>query len=200
MPEMNSLRELLADQIKDLYSMEKQLTKAIPKMAKGSNEEELKTALTNHLEETQGQVERLDQIAEMLGVRTSGKKCLGMEGLVNEGSEVLGEDGDESICDLAIIGAADRVEHYEIAAYMSAISLAQKMGKDDVVSLFQESLAEEQAADEKLRSIAETLLESAPAGEDEGGEEMEEEEADSEPVRKKATKAGARGRASAGRG
>ena len=163
MSEKNSVMDLLTDEIKDLYSAEKQLTKAIPKMAKGSNDAALKEAFGGHLKETEAQVDRLEKVAEILDIKPTGKKCVGMEGCISEGSEVLEEEGEKNILDLGIIGAGTRVEHYEMAGYMTAISLAQKLGKNDVVALLKASLAEEQAADEKLRAIASSLLKGAPA-------------------------------------
>jgi ferritin-like metal-binding protein YciE len=163
MADKKTVQDLLADEIKDLYSAEKQLTKAIPKMAKGSNDASLKAAFSGHLKETEGQVERLDKVAKLLGISPTGKKCVGMEGCIKEGAEALEEDGDEKVLDLGLIGAGGRVEHYEMAGYMTAISLAQRIGKSDVVALLKASLAEEEAADQKLRSIGASLLKGAPA-------------------------------------
>ncbi len=163
MADKKTIKDLLEDEIKDLYSAEKQLTKAIPKMAKGSNEPALQTAFRDHLKETEGQVERLEQVAQLLEIKPSGKKCMGMEGVIKEGSEALEEEGDEIILDLGIIGAGSRVEHYEIAGYLTAISLAQRMGDAEIVALLKASLAEEEGAEQKLRSIATTLLKRAPA-------------------------------------
>jgi ferritin-like metal-binding protein YciE len=169
MPDKTTIQDLLGDEIKDLYSAEKQLTKALPKMAKGSNDPALKDALTSHLKETQGQVARLEQIGQMLEIKISGKKCAAMEGLIKEGAEMLEEDGEEAVLDLGIIGAGSRVEHYEMSAYMTAIALAQRCGCDDVAGLLQESLREEEAAEKKLRSIASKLIKSAPVEEEETG-------------------------------
>src|SRR5271155_4867325 len=119
MSELNSVKDLLTDEIKDLYSAEKQLTKAIPKMAKGSNDPDLKQALSTHLKETEGQVARLERIAEILEIKPAGKKCVGMEGCIREGAEALAEEGEENVLDLGIIGAGTRVEHYEMAGYMT---------------------------------------------------------------------------------
>jgi ferritin-like metal-binding protein YciE len=162
MGEMKTIEDLLADEIKDLYSAEKQLTKAIPKMAKGSSDETLRAAFTAHLDETRAQVDRLEQVATILGIRATGKKCVGMEGCIKEGAEALEEKGDEKLLDLGLIGAGARVEHYEMAGYMTAISLAQRLSQGDVVTLLKASLAEEQAADKKLRTIASGLLKRAP--------------------------------------
>jgi ferritin-like metal-binding protein YciE len=162
MSELSTIKDLLEDEIKDLYSAETQLTKAIPKMAEGSNNKELSSAFEAHLKETQGQVTRLEKVADILGTKPTGKKCAGMEGVIKEGSEALDEDGDENVLDLGIIGAGSRVEHYEIAGYTTAISLAKQLGHDDVVKLLNASLTEEQAAETKLRSIAQSILKSTP--------------------------------------
>jgi ferritin-like metal-binding protein YciE len=160
-----TLAKLLEDQLKDLYSAETQLTKALPKMAKKASFDGLKQAISSHLEETKGQVERLNQIAEILGIKLSGKKCKAMEGLIEEGSEVLEAEGPEPIIDAALIAAAQRVEHYEISAYGSARALAERLEHGDIVSLLQETLEEESAADEKLSliSLEEILPNAEPA-------------------------------------
>jgi ferritin-like metal-binding protein YciE len=162
MADKTNLKDLLEDEIKDLYSAEKQLTKAIPKMAKGSNDPALQNAFRAHLKETEAQVQRLEQIAGILEVKPTGKKCVGMEGCIKEGAEALSEDGDETVLDLGIIGAGSRVEHYEMAGYLTAISLAEQIGEKQVVSLLKKSLSEEQAAEDKLRKIAANLLSGAP--------------------------------------
>jgi len=156
-----TVKDLLEDEIKDLYSAEKQLTKAIPKMAKGSNDPALQTAFRDHLKETEGQVSRLEEVAKLLEIKPSGKKCMGMEGVIKEGAEALEEDGDETILDLGIIGAGSRVEHYEMAGYLTAISLAQRMRATEVVTLLKASLSEEEAAETKLRKIAAGLMKTA---------------------------------------
>jgi ferritin-like metal-binding protein YciE len=161
MAEKQSVKDLLEDEIKDLYSAEKQLTKAIPRMARGSHDSSLATAFTNHLKETEAQVERLEEVGKLLDMKPSGKKCEGMEGVIKEGAEALEEEGEDTILDLGIIGAGSRVEHYEMAGYMTAISLAQRLGESQVVSLLQKSLAEEQAAEQTLRKIAGVLIKSA---------------------------------------
>lgn len=161
MADKEVLKDLLEDEIKDLYSAERQLTKAIPKMAKGSNDPMLQDAFKGHLKETEAQVERLEQIAGILEIKPSGKKCVGMEGCIKEGAEALSEDGDKTVLDLGIIGAGSRVEHYEMAGYMTAISLAEQIGEKQVVSLLKASLAEEQGAEGKLRKIAANLLSGA---------------------------------------
>jgi len=163
MADKNKLKDLLGDEIKDLYSAERQLTKAIPKMAKGSHDASLQTAFRDHLKETEGQVARLEEVAKLLEIKPTGKKCVGMEGCIQEGAEALQEDGNETVLDLGLIGAGSRVEHYEMAGYLTAISLAQRIGAPEVVTLLKASLAEEQAAEQKLRKIASTLIKSVPA-------------------------------------
>jgi ferritin-like metal-binding protein YciE len=167
MSELNSIKNLLEDEIKDLYSAEKQLTKAIPKMAKGSNNEELSAAFESHLKDTEKQVARLEKVATILDITPTGKKCLGMQGCIEEGAEALEEEGNENVLDLGIIGAGSRVEHYEMAGYTTAINLAKQLGENDVVSLLTQSLGEEEAADRKLRDIGKQLLKQAPTSEDE---------------------------------
>src|SRR6202161_232589 len=162
MADKETLKDLLEDEIKDLYSAEKQLTKAIPKMAKGSHDAALSTAFTNHLKETEEQVARLEEVGRLLDIKPAGKKCEGMEGVIKEGAEALEEEGDEAVLDLGIIGAGSRVEHYEMAGYLTAISLAEQIGEKEVVSLLKKSLSEEQGAEGKLRKIAANLLGGAP--------------------------------------
>lgn len=162
MADKEVLADLLEDEIKDLYSAEKQLTKAIPKMAKGSHDPTLQNAFKNHLKETEVQITRLERIAKILKIAPTGKKCVGMEGCIKEGAEALGEDGNETVLDLGIIGAGSRVEHYEMAGYLTAISLAEQIGERQIVELLKQSLAEEKAAEVKLRKIAHGLLSSVP--------------------------------------
>jgi len=164
MADKQTLKDLLTDEIKDLYSAEIQLTKAIPKMAKGSNSLDLQTALRGHLAETEKQAQRLEEAAELLGIKAAGKKCVGMEGIIKEGAEALAEEGAADVLDLGIIGAGSRVEHYEIAGYLTAISLAQRINAAEVVVLLQQSLAEEQGAERKLRKIASVLIKTASSG------------------------------------
>ena len=164
MADKKTLKDLLSDEIKDLYSAEKQLTKAIPKMAKGSNNADLKAAFKNHLAETQEQVKRLEEAATLLGIKPSGKKCVGMEGVIGEGAEALQEQGDVNVLDLGLIGAGSRVEHYEMAGYLTAISLAKRMNLTDVVALLTVSLGEEEAAEQTLRKIAGGLMKASETG------------------------------------
>lgn len=154
----NPLEQLLVDELKDLYSAENQLVKALPKMAKGASSPELRRAFERHLEVTRKQVERLDQIGESLDVRLTGKKCKGMEGLIEEGREMMSEDLDENAIDAGLIGAAQKVEHYEIAAYGTARTHASLLGYNKVAQLLQRTLDEETATDKKLSELAESLI------------------------------------------
>jgi ferritin-like metal-binding protein YciE len=151
---LDSMENLFLHEIKDLYNAEKQLTKALPKMAKAVTSEELRHLIEEHLEETKQQVERLEQIFNMLGKPARGIKCKGMEGLIEEGDELMGEEGDEAVKDAAILGAAQRVEHYEIAVYGCARTYAEMLGMMEAAELLQTSLDEEKAADEKLNQLA----------------------------------------------
>jgi len=144
----------LLDELKDLYSAEKQLTKALPKMARAAASQDLKTAFESHLEETQGHVERLDKIFETLGKSPRGKTCHGMQGLVEEGSEMISELDKGAVRDAGLISAAQRVEHYEMAGYGSVREFASLLGQNEIASLLGETLEEEKAADEKLTGIS----------------------------------------------
>ena len=152
MPE--GLRELYIDELKDLYSAENQLVKALPKMAKAAASAELRQGFEKHLKQTQGQVQRLEKIFQALGESPKGKKCKGMEGLIEEGSEAMEEDYEGSVMDAALIGAAQRVEHYEIAGYGTVRSMAETLGEDDHVALLEQTLEEEKETDQKLTEIA----------------------------------------------
>ena len=155
---LESLQELLVDELKDLYSAESQLVKALPKMAKAASSPELKAAFEEHLEETKGQVERLVTIFTQLDGSPKGKKCKAMEGLLEEGSEVIEAEGDDSVKDAALICAAQKVEHYEMAGYGCARTFATLLGLDEVADLLQETLDEEGNADKKLTELAETVI------------------------------------------
>ena len=156
--ETNPLEELLVDELKDLYSAENQIIKALPKMIKAADSSELKRAFERHLEETKRQVERLNQIGESLDIRLTGKKCKGMEGLIEEGKEIMEEDLDENAIDAGLIGAAQKVEHYEIAAYGTARTHAQLLGYNKAAKLLQQTLDEEGATDKKLTALAESII------------------------------------------
>ena len=168
---MKSLQDLLVDQLKDLYSAENQLVKALPKMAKAASNPDLKAGFEEHLEQTRGQVTRIEQICEQLEVTPKGKKCVAMEGLVEEGKELLAGDAEPGVRDAGLIAAAQKVEHYEIAGYGSARTWAEQLGLDEAVRLLQETLNEEKATDEKLTRLAlEAVNEEA---EEEGQDEKE---------------------------
>jgi len=147
---VGTLEELLVDELKDLYSAEKQIVRALPKIIKAVSTPELKQGLTNHLEETKEQVARLERIGEILGKKMNGKTCVGMKGVLEEGSEVL-EDTDKGLVrDAALISACQRVEHYEMAGYGSARQFARLLGQKEVAALLDETLAEEKNADRTL--------------------------------------------------
>jgi len=158
---VKSLQDLLIDELKDIYSAEKQITRALPKMAKAAKSPELKQAFETHLEETKGQIERLDEIFETLGKKATGKTCHGMQGLVEEGSEMIEELEKSDVRDAALISAAQRVEHYEIAAYGTVREYAKILGQKNMVKLLEETLEEEKATDEKLNSLSSQINSSA---------------------------------------
>jgi len=165
------LKKLYVDELKDLYNAEKQLVNALPKMAKAATSSELRAGFEEHLEQTKGQVTRLEQIFEQLREDPKGKKCKGMEGLIEEGAEVI-EEHEGGVLDAALIGAAQRVEHYEIAGYGTVIAFAEELGESDHVELLNATLAEEKQTDEKLSKLAEDVNAQANQG---GGEEAEEQ-------------------------
>jgi ferritin-like metal-binding protein YciE len=193
MASIDSLRTLLVDQLKDIYDAEKRLTKAIPKLIKKSTHDELRSALEDHLGETEQHVSRLEEAFDHLDMPAKAKTCAGMKGLIEEGDEHVGEDyDDDGLRDAAIIGAAQRVEHYEIAAYGTAIAHARLLELDDVVNLLRETLDEEKAADKKLTEIAETVVNLDAASED-------EDDIERMPAGRRAPRSG-RGMAMMGRG
>ena len=160
----NSLQELYVEQLRDLYNAESQLVKALPKMAKAAQSEALRQGFEHHLEQTNGHVDRLEQIFSAMGESPKGRKCAGMEGLVKEGSEIMKEDFEGALMDAALIGAAQRVEHYEIAAYGTASEFAKILGEPKHVSLLEETLQEEKETDEKLTKLAEEINPQANEG------------------------------------
>jgi ferritin-like metal-binding protein YciE len=153
---INNMEDLFLHELRDLYSAEKQLTKALPKMAKAAGSDNLREAFESHLEETQGHVERLERIFEELGKAGRGVTCKAMQGLIEEGSEALELDTDDAIRDAAIIAAAQKVEHYEMAGYGTVRTFAELLGHDAAARLLQETLDEEKAADEKLTDLAQS--------------------------------------------
>jgi len=169
---LNSLESLFLDELKDVYNAEKQIIRALPRMAKAADSPELQQAFTKHLKETEGHVQRLEQIFKELGQAARGKKCKGMEGLLEEGKEVLEEDGEPAVIDAALIASAQRVEHYEMAAYGCLRTYAGLLGYTKAEQLLQQTLQEEEAADEKLTQLGEGGINEAAAA---VGAESEEE-------------------------
>ena len=193
-----SLQEVFVDEIRDLLDAEKQLVKALPKMAKSAEDAELEEALREHLEQTKGQVQRLERVFEILDTKARAKPCVGMKGLVQEGEEHVSEHKEEGMADPVIVGAARRVEHYEMAAYEVARAMAQELGLRDAAQLLQQTLEEEMQADRKLSQIGKRLLREASRA----GTGQEEEEGtrarktrvitDHEEIRRWAEERGAR--------
>jgi ferritin-like metal-binding protein YciE len=174
MPEQG-LRELYIDELKDLFNAETQLVKALPKMAKAANSEELRAGFEEHLQQTKGHVQRLETIFKQLDENSKGTKCKGMEGLIEEGSEAI-DEYEGAVLDAALIGAAQRVEHYEIAGYGTVIAFAEDLGESEHVSLLNETLEEEKATDEKLTELSGDINSEANQGaEDEDTEDTVEE-------------------------
>ena len=167
---MKTLRDLFEDELRDVYDAEKQIIKALPKMIKASASDELSSALEAHLEETRGHVERLERVFESLDMRPRGKHCAGMAGILEEGADLIEEDGDEAVLDAGFVAAAQRVEHYEITAYGSLMAWAKALGLKDALSLLKENEQEEKAADQKLTRIAESSINQTAAA----GQESEE--------------------------
>src|SRR6185312_2965926 len=155
--EMQSLRDLMIDELKDLYSAENQILKALPKMIKKADSPELKQGFEKHLKETEGQVGRLDQIFQELEVSPKGKKCKGMEGVIEDGKELMEKNAEPEVMDAGLIGAAQHVEHYEIAGYGCARTYAELLGLNEVARLLQKTLDEEKATDEKLSQLARNI-------------------------------------------
>ncbi len=155
---MESLHDLFVNELRDLYNAENQILKALPKMAKSCSSEELRQALEEHLEQTRGHVERLEQIFEKLGLKARGKKCAAMEGIIEEGKDLMDEDLEEAVLDAAIIESAQKVEHYEMAGYGTVRTWAERLGCHEEAELLQQTLDEEKEADDKLTQIAERAV------------------------------------------
>lgn len=192
---MESIRELLVDEMRDLYDAEKQLVKALPKIAKTSSNDALRDAIESHLEQTKGHVQRLEQAFEMLDGKARSKPCKAMKGLIEEGKETMDEDLSEPLMDSALICAARKVEHYEIAGYGTVSAWARSLGLDDVAELLEATLAEEKEADEKLTQVAGEVLSEAELAQE--SEEEQEEDGERVGVRRRgvASKSGNGGRA-----
>jgi ferritin-like metal-binding protein YciE len=167
MAKLKSLDDLLVHELQDIYNAEGQILRALPKMIKAASHPELQSAFEEHLEQTEGQVERLDQVFKLLGVPAKGKKCEGMAGLLEEGKKTMEEDALPSVMDAALIAAAQKVEHYEIASYGCVCTYAEMLGYDQVHDLLGQTLDEEEATDEKLSALAENVINvDAEEGED----------------------------------
>jgi ferritin-like metal-binding protein YciE len=191
MAELTTLRDALLEEVKDLYDAEKQLVKALPKMAKGAASDDLRTALENHLEETRNHVTRLEQVFEQLDERPKGKHCAGIAGIIEEGSEALEQDAHEPVMDAMIIASGQRAEHYEIAAYGTVIAWAEALELDEVSDLLNQTLDEEKAADEKLTQLAEAgINKAATAGVEEEQESSQGETARSHAPDRSGTRSG----------
>jgi ferritin-like metal-binding protein YciE len=169
---LDSLEKLFIEELKDVYNAEKQILRALPRMAKAAESPDLAQAFTKHLRETEGQVQRLERIFKELGQAARGKKCKGMEGLLEEGKEVLEEEGEPAVIDAALIASAQRVEHYEIAAYGCLRTYAELLGYTQAEQLLQQTLDEEEAADKKLTQLGESGINEAAVA---AGAGMEEE-------------------------
>ena len=158
-----TISDLFIHSLSDIYSTEKQMTKSLPKLARAATNADLSAAFMTHLEETQGQIERIDQVVEACGIRLKRVKCVAMEGLVEEGQEQIDEIEKGPVLDAALIAAAQKVEHYEIAAYGSARTFAEQLGQPDIAQLLQQTLEEEHMADEKVTKIAESSVNKSAA-------------------------------------
>ena len=163
----SSLKELYVEELRDIYDAENQLVKALPEMAKAATSEELRSGFDDHLEQTKEHVRRLEQVLNEMGEKAKGKKCKGMQGLVSEGKEIMDEDFEDDVRDAALISAAQRVEHYEIAAYGTVRTYAEILGEQNAVSLLEKTLEEEKETDQKLTELAEGINVEAAAAEPE---------------------------------
>ena len=175
MAKLSSLDDLLVHELQDIYHAEGQILKALPKMIKAAAHEDLKAAFEEHRVQTQGQVERLEQVFKLLGRPVKGKKCEGMAGLIDEGKKVMEQDAEPAVRDAALIAAAQKVEHYEIAAYGCLCTYAEMLGYEEAHELLGRNLDEEETTDQRLTALAESVIN--PQAEEEGAEEPREEEA-----------------------
>ena len=191
----NSLQQLYVEQLRDLYNAEQQLVKALPKMAKAAQSEGLRQGIAEHLEQTKGHVDRLQQIFSAMDESPKGKKCAGMEGLVEEGEEVIKEHSSGGVLDAGLIGAAQRVEHYEIAAYGTVRSFAELLGESQAVDLLQQTLEEEKETDEKLTELSKEInTQALSSAQSEETEDEQQEEETSRPPQSQRTRRTARAR------
>ena len=194
MAETGTLNDAFMDELQDAYDAEKQLTKALPKMAKAATSPELRSAFESHLKETRGQIDRLERVFESLGEKAQGKHCDGIAGIIEEGSSVMEEDFDETTMDACLIAAGQRAEHYEMAAYGTLVAWAKTLGLPEAAELLAETLNEEKAADEKLTALAEGGINQAANAadgddEEESDEEDEADETEAAPARGRQTTA-----------
>jgi len=187
MADAGTLHDAFIDELRDTYDAEKQLTKALPKLAKAASSPKLREAFETHLEETQGQIERLERVFSGLDEKPRGKHCDGIAGIIEEGKAIMGEDFDDTTMDACLIAAGQRAEHYEMAAYGTLVAWAKAMGHDEAADLLQETLDEEKAADEKLSGLAEGGINQSAADaahpENDNEDEEESEDEDSQPAR-----------------
>ena len=182
MAQSGTLHDAFIEELRDTYDAEKQLIKALPKLAKAAASTDLREAFESHLEETRGHVERLEQVFQSLEEKPRGKHCEGIAGIIEEGKSMMGEEFDEATMDAVLIAAGQRAEHYEMAAYGTLIAWAESMGHTEALNLLQEILEEEKAADQKLTSLAESGI-NQEAAEAAHGEDDEEEEEEDTPSR-----------------
>ena len=194
MADAGTLHDAFIDELRDAYDAEKQLTKALPKMAKAASSPQLRAAFQAHLKETRAQVERLEEVFESLDEKVSGKHCDGIAGIIEEGKSVMEEDFDDVTMDACLIAGGQRAEHYEMAAYGTLVAWARAMGHEEAAALLQETLDEEKAADEKLTSLAEGGINQDAAGA--AHPEDEEDEAPATAARQKTVKSSKRADAS----
>jgi ferritin-like metal-binding protein YciE len=190
MPELGTLHDAFIDELRDAYDAEKQLTKALPKMAKAATSPELRAAFETHLDETQGQIERLEQVIASLDEKVRGKHSDGIEGIIDESKAVMKEDFDDATMDACLIAGGQRAEHYEMAAYGTLVAWANAMGHTEAAELLQETLDEEKAADEKLSALAEGGVNREAAG-DAAPDDEEEQGAVAVPIRKSSSRSAA---------
>jgi len=192
MAESGTLHDAFLDELRDAYDAEKQLTKALPKMAKAATSPVLRDAFETHLEETRGHIDRLEQVMEGLGEKVKGKHCDDMAGIIEEGKSAMDQDFDETTMDACLIAAAQRAEHYEMAAYGTLAAWAKAMGHTEAAELLNETLEEEKATDEKLTSLAEAGINQEAADAAHGDDESEDEE-EAQPVSKTSSRGASRG-------
>ena len=189
MPKNGTLHDAFIDELRDAYDAEKQVLKALPKMARAASSADLRAAFETHLEETRGQVDRLEQVFASLDEKVRGKHCDGVAGIIEEGKKVMEEDFDDTTMDACLIAAAQRVEHYEMAAYGTLVAWAEAMGHNDAAALLRETLDEEKAADEKLTEVAESGVNQEAADTAHGESEPEQEKKQAKSAKGKGTKA-----------